>query len=161
MSLQAYWAGLQSRERHTLIAGALALILLLGYALVWEPYQSELKRLRQSVAEQEQLLAWMEQAAAEVAQLRRSAPARSASRQPLLTLVDTTARQRGLGGALKRVQPDGEAVQVWLEQAAFDEVLRWVDGLARSHGIRVNGMVVERAEASGLVNARLVLEGGA
>jgi general secretion pathway protein M len=156
-----FWNNLQSRERAMLAVGAAALLLLLGYALLVEPYFAAMERMRQDVAVQRETLAWMRQAAVEAKALRGGAQTRVAATggQSLLALADSTAKASGLAAALKRVQPDGQrSVRVWLEQASFDAVMQWLDTLARDHGIRVTGLVVEPLAIRGSVDARVVLE---
>lgn len=157
--LRSYWSGLQPRERRILAGGAAALLLLLFYALIWDPYTSNVQRLRETVAEQRVLLTWMEQAAQEVRQLRGSgaAPA-SMDGRSLLAVTDSSARQSGLGDAVTRVEPDGDqAVRVWLEKAPFNEMVQWLDQLHEQYAVAVEGAVVERSEGPGRVDARLVL----
>jgi len=159
MNLRNYWNGLQPGERRTLAVGAIALVPLLLYALVWDPYTSSVERLRETVSEQRELLTWMEQAAGEVKQVRGSAgPAGSMAGRSLLAVTDSSAREAGLGEAVTRVEPDGEsAVRVWLEQAAFDDMIHWLDGLQQNYAVVVDGAVVERA-GTGRVDARVVLK---
>jgi general secretion pathway protein M len=162
--LKQRWSQLQARERRILLVGALALILLGGYSLVWEPYVDSRARLERDVAEQRALLEWMERSAREVQALRGGRPAGgAASGQSLLALADGSARAQGLGSALQRVEPDGaNGVRVWLEQAPFDDVLRWLDKLSSERGVRVSSFATERrAEQPGRVDVRIVLEGGA
>jgi general secretion pathway protein M len=156
-----FWNNLQPRERVMLAGGAAALLLLLGYALLVEPYFTAMERMRQDVAAQRETLVWMRQAAAEAKALRGGATKRVAATggQSLLALADTTAKASGLAAALKRVQPDGQrSVRVWLEQAPFDAMMQWLDTLGREHGVQVTGLVVEPLPAPGSVDARVVLE---
>ena len=159
----AYWHTLQPRERLILGAGTLLALILLLWALVWEPYVRDGERLAQRVRVEREDLAWMEQAATQVRHLRGSTRLKSRpAGQSLLALVDSTARTHQLGTALKRVQPDGQrAVRVWLEQAQFDTLLVWLERLASDYGVHVSGLVLERGEVAGQVNARVVLDGGA
>ncbi len=63
---------------------------------------------------------------------------------------------------MKRIEPEGQnSVRVWLEQAAFDDVIQWLQNLKRDYGIHTADIVIERQAAAGRVNARLTLEGGA
>lgn len=159
---QEFWSRLQPRERHVLVAGAVALILLAGYGLVWSPYRGEMRTLRESVVQQRETLAWMRQAAREVQVLRAQGRRPKASGdQSVLAVVDSAARASGLGEALKRVQPDGEnGARVWLEGAEFDAIVKWLAALYRDQGVRVTAATVERIESPGQVNARVVLERG-
>lgn len=158
-ALRQHWEQMQPRERRMLAGGGAATVLLLLYALLWDPFQADLAQLEERVAAQRGTLAWMQGAAAEARALRGSARPTNGSRS-LLALADETAKSHQLGEAVKRVQPDGQhTVRVWLEGAAFDDVLRWLDALSGNHGVKIAGLNVERIAASpGRVNARVALE---
>ncbi len=154
----AWWRGLAPRERLALALGGAAALLLLAWGLLWAPLQERAARLREQVARQEAEVAWMRRAAAEAARLRAAAP-RTRPSGSLLGLVDRTARAAGLGQALARVQPQGEArVRVRLEGAPFDGLARWLGELAAA-GLRVEELDVEREArgGEGRVRARLTL----
>ncbi|HEY9147524.1 MAG TPA: type II secretion system protein GspM, partial [Gammaproteobacteria bacterium] len=68
--MKHYLMGLQPRERYTLIAGAVVLLLLLVYLLLVEPFVVNLERLDKRVAAQQEDVAWMRAAVAEVERLR-------------------------------------------------------------------------------------------
>lgn len=158
--MKLYWANLQSRERHTLLGGAIALALILIYVLVIDPFQQGLERLQKSVDNQETVLAWMQQASAEIKQLRRNNPGnQDVSGRSLMSLIDSSARSTGLSGAIKQIKPEGQGVKVRLEQVGFDDMLRWFEQLSSKHGVRVDGLVMERLPQPGRVNASVTLEG--
>jgi type II secretory pathway component PulM len=104
----------------------------------------------------------MDRAADEVARGRALAPAtRAADARPLLTLVEQTAKQGGLTTALKRVEPQGaDRARVWLEQANFDALVRWLADIQKRMAIYVESAVVDPQKEAGMVNARLVLRRG-
>ena len=159
-----YLDGLKPRERALVIGGAAVLLVLILYLLIWEPVANSVEEKRSSVAQQEELLQWMRKAAQEINQLQAGGGGRTiaGAGQSLLSLIDSTAKAAGLGGALKRVQPDGQnenGARVWLEQVGFDDMVKWLDQLQKSYGVQVTGSVIDRQEAVGLVNARLELMG--
>lgn len=159
--MKAWFAALESRERQLLLAGGAVLIVLLVYLGVWEPLQGKVRSLNQTVQDQQDTLAWMQGAVAQAKALRASGPARGqlATGQSLLSLVDSSARARQLGGALKRVQPEGDRqVHIWMEAASFDALVDWLAELDRTQGVRVINSVIEAKESAGLVDARLVVE---
>lgn len=159
-NIRDWLASLEQRERRLVIAGAVLLVIMILYAVIWTPLSSSVDHLRVSTREQQATLVWMKQAAQEMKRLRGSSGStRPASGQSLLTLVDTTAKAGHLGTAVKRVQPDGEKkVRVWMEGASFDDVVRWLIQLETRHGIGIESSVFEVKENSGRVDARLVLE---
>ena len=162
MNLQEYWSGLQPREQRILAGGGAALLLILIYALIIDPFTSELDRLRASVTTQQEELGWMRQAAAEAKTLIGSAPQRAAARggQSAMSAIDSTARKYGLGKALKQLSPNGSKVRVRLEGASFDSMLQWLGELGEKQGIGVDSLSMERLADPGLVNATVVLGGG-
>lgn len=155
-----YWNNLSARDQRTLLLGALVALPLLFYALVIDPFARELDRLEQQVAEDRELLAWMEQAAAQVKGLRAGGAGARNGGGSLLSLIDSSAKQNGLGGALKQVKPEGEGVRLRLEQAAFDDLVRWLGRLGAEHGVGVTSLTLERLAVTGQVNATVVLERG-
>lgn len=158
--MKAWWNGLNPRERMSLLVGGAVLLLFILYVGVWSPLQGNLRQLETRAADQRAQLAWMRGAAAEVRQLRAQGGAPVATGgASLLTVVDRSARQGGLGGALQRVEPDGDtAVRVWLNQAPFNDLLAWLEGLGRKQGVTVSRIAIEHGDKDGLVNVRATLE---
>lgn len=159
--MRQYWDNLQPRERIILLIGSGCVLLLLLYAFIWEPFTRESARLEQSVADQQVLLAWISDASREVERLRRGRGAKGGrGGESIMALVDRTAKSGGLGTHLKRIQPDGSGkVRLWLEASPFDSVVRWLRQLEERYGVYAEGVVIDSTDTSGLVNARLVLEG--
>ncbi len=160
-----YWQGLQPRERIALLVGGVALLFALFYFTLWLPLMDARMEMQREVQQQRELLHWMREAANEAKALRGSTGRREAAKglggQSLLSLVDQSAKQQGLGNGMKRVEPDGGEVRVWFEGVAFDRLVGWLQKLIRENGIRVISVVVERDDAAGMVDARLRLgEGG-
>jgi len=161
--MKAWFMGLEANERRIMIGGGGLLLVMLLYVGIWEPITNKMDALRVSTAEQQSLLAWMRGAAQKVKQLRGHAgrPVRPASGGSLLSLVDSTAKSGRLGGALKRVQPDGDAkVRVWLEAANFDDLVRWLTTLETRHGVHVESSVFQALDTPGRVDGRLVFTAG-
>lgn len=157
--MKAWWETLSARERLLVIGGLGLTLALLGYALVWEPFRTSHRQLQQRVAEQRADLIWMRQAAREVKRLSGNAgtsPTRDG--RSLLTLVDQTARAAGLASALKRVAPQGEdKLSAQLDGVEFDKLIPWLGTLEHDHRIAIVNLSIDRANATGLVNARVIL----
>lgn len=161
--MKEWWHNLQPREQRILLGGAVALLLLMLYALVWDPYQQEMSRLRDSVSAKRLDLQTMQQAAAEIEALRHGgAGGVLPAGQSIMALVDGSSKQFNISAGIKRIQPEGErSVKVWAEQVPFDDLIRWLDDLQKRSGIAVHTISIERQEVAGLVNVRMELRGGA
>lgn len=158
-SLNRYLAGLGQRERLMLAAGAAALAALLLYFAMWRPLDTRVDRLRETVGDQRTLLQWMETSAQEVQRLRGAQPRQRAERQSLLALADRTAREAGLGPAIRRVEPEGsDRVRIVLEQAGFDDMTAWLEQLVSRSQVRIDNVTIDNRPEAGLVNARLLLQ---
>jgi len=159
--MKEWLAGLAPRERMLVYAAAGLLTFILLYAIVIHPLFSKYSRLVSTVEEQHSTLQWMQQSAAKVRQLKSISPAAATGLggRSLLSVTDTSARAAKLGPALKRVEPEGSnAVRVWLDNAAFDSLIGWLDVMVSRYGADVETITVERAETAGRVNARVTLQ---
>jgi general secretion pathway protein M len=164
--MKAWWLSKSQQEQMALVIGAAVLLLLLLYLMAWQPFTEALERNQQLVKGQQATLSWMEAQLPEIRRLSRSQTrsGRGASNEALLTLVDRTAKQRQLRQQIQRIKPQGDkSVQLWMEQADFDALMKWLGELTEQHGIEIDSLSVDRQELPGLVNARLVLQrdGGA
>ncbi len=79
----------------------------------------------------------------------------------LMARVDSGLRDAGLSSVLSRIEPDGDGrVRLWLDDAPFDGVIAWLEGLTGRVGVKVIDASVDRAAGPGQVRVRLTLERG-
>lgn len=158
--MRLWWDGLQPRER-IIFGGGLALaIVMLVWGLVWQPLGRERARLGEEVEVQRRELALV-RAVSAIPSTGANPAAVKLDRQgkSLLALVDASARDANLESQLKRVEPIGaRSVRASFEFAPFDTIVGWLELLAKSYGVRVTDLSVDRAEGNGLVSARITLE---
>lgn len=153
--MKDWFLSLAPRERRIVAAGAVVLIAVVVWMAVVEPLQQRRAQMEQGVATNRALIAWMNQVGGSLG----AGPRRVGNGDSLFAAVDRSARATALAGSLQRVQPEGQTtVRVWLDNAPFDELVRWVGALERDQGIAVSALSVERTQTAGLVNARLTLE---
>lgn len=160
--MKAWFESLGGREQLMVAAAAVVFALFLVYALVWSPLQTSHETLQTRVKAQRDTAAWMSQSAGQLQQLQheRGPGAQSLGGKSLLAMADSTARANGLGTSLKRVEPEGSNnVRVWLEDAAFDQVVKWLGVISSTYGIGIDSATMERVAGSvGKINARLTLQ---
>ncbi len=161
--MKAWFMGLELRERKLVAGGAVILVLLMFYILLWEPAATAYDDLKKNVADQQETLDWMKRASRQVKALQGNAQGglQSLGGRSLLAVVDKSARSAGLGPAIKRVEPDGsKGVKIWLEGGAFDPMVLWLGKLSRRYGIDATVVTIE-PQGAGRVNVRLTLAGPA
>jgi general secretion pathway protein M len=160
MNLRDWYSGLSRRERNLVaVASALAAVFLLYVGLVL-PLQTLYGKGTQRLEQKSADLAWMRSVAPQVQAAAARAPraGAGASSESLVVLVDRTAREAGLGGALRGQSPDGEQGQrLRFEGVSFDALVAWLASLEEQHGVRIEAANVDPGSASGLVNASVTV----
>ena len=157
--MKEWYAGLAQRERVLVTGAAILLVLLLLYAMIWQPLSDAYLRMQKGVQVQQDTLTWMQQASQQIKGLKGQAGRGNRGFQgSLLAVVDRSAQAAGLGQAMKRVEPEGrDGVRVWLEGASFDSLISWLGTLA-SQGAEVSTITLERQDIPGRVDARVNLK---
>lgn len=151
---RAWWSGLAQREQRVLSAGAIALAVILLYLVVWEPLGKARRDREEALADARALATQIETLAAN----RGGATTVTGADQSLLAIVDQSRRASSITKPPSRQQPEGDTtVRIWLEDAPFDGLVRWLNDLQTRYGVRVNDADIERESGPGLVNARLTL----
>ena len=75
-----------------------------------------------------------------------------ASSAPILAIVTKQAKRSNIN--LKRFEPDGDGLRIWLEGAVFDDAMRWLEDLNQKHNIQIKQLNVERGDKPGLIDLR-------
>ena len=150
-----WYRSLSERERRFVLFGGVAALVLLILAVLW-PLDRSVARAHERIAHKQSDLAWMRSVAPTLA----SAPAAQVESSPrsLIGLVDSSAREAGLGNALTSSEPAGrDGLRVRLDKASFDSIVGWLARLSQQHGVRVDSATIESAGSPGVVNAGIVL----
>ncbi len=151
--LQAWFAGLQARERRMVLSGGIAVAVIVLVFGILLPMQSAASRASQRIETKRQDLAWMEVNAPEVRAAGNQIPADTG--EAPVVLVDRVGREAGLGSALRGTQPEANGVRVQLEGASFDILITWLATLDERYGLAIDSITVDRAAKPGEVNANI------
>jgi general secretion pathway protein M len=161
MNAREWVAGLAPRERNLVYVAAGVVAVALVYLAVVMPLQTMSARRAARVEQKGADLAWMRQVAPQV-RAAAAAGGASTSSESLVVLVDRTAREAGLGSALRDQSPSGEhGLRLRLESAPFDVLVTWLALLQQRYGVTIETASVDAAGTPGLVNASLSLAHGA
>jgi general secretion pathway protein M len=155
-----FWLNqLAPRERRVLIIGAVTLVIMMGYFMLWEPLITARAQLENVVAAQKTTLRWMTDAAAEVKQLRFNTSPTKTHKQSLLNLIDKSIRTGRLAKTNKRIEPKGkQEVQVRFKAVSFTALMRWLGQLYNQHQVEMSQIRIERQQAPDQVKVNLTLK---
>ncbi len=142
---------LSEREQRLMLISAVAIAIGAFYWLVWAPLNTSLAQERIALENQQSLLSWVEKNANKVIQLRGSGKASASFNGSLPQAVNRSADKLGI--AISRMQPQAEELQVWVDQAPFNDVLAWLQEL-EDQGIVILDLDVAEADVPGYVKIR-------
>ena len=159
--LKQWFNALPSKEQLMVSGTGILIAVTLFYLIIWEPIQVGLKTEQQKQQAQQEILLWMQQAAAEV-QTLRAAGGRSTvrdSNKPTTLVIEQAINNAGLKTSASKIESSGNnGARVVLNDASFNQVLVWLNTMAKHNGIQIASANIERADNPGRVNARLTFE---
>lgn len=151
---------LAPRERRLVYAAAAVGAVALLYVGVALPLERLHARQAARVEKKTADLAWMRQAAPQVAAV--AGRSGGAGEESLVVLVDRTGRMSGLGNSVRDQNPSGaNGLRLRIEGAPFDAMVAWLASLQQQYGVSVSDATIAATTAPGLVNASITLTHGA
>jgi general secretion pathway protein M len=153
-ALLQWYQAREPREQRVLQLGgiAVALVLLLG---TWWSLHGALASADARLAAKRGDLVWLRAQAPALAARPAGVPR---TEESLVVLIDRVARESGIAAALGSSQQSGaNGYRVRLEKASFDGMVSFLSQLTQRHGVVVESASVDATEATGIVNATLVL----
>jgi len=156
MNVRDWLDNLSARERNMVYGAGGLLAVALLYLVVVMPFQMSGKKMTARVQQKSADLAWMQASAPQA--MAAAGVAQQAGGESLVVLVARTAREAGLGEALRDQSPDGDAgLRLRIEAASFDTLVTWLGSLQQQYGVTIESANIDAA-APGLVNATLSLK---
>lgn len=161
--MKQYWtrlndwlAQLEPRERLVVLAGAVVLAVMILFLGIWEPL-ARAHTSREAALDNAHMIAGkLEVAGAALQNARRGGGTNTAV--SLISAVAQSSKSPILGKEPTRTQPDGDkSVSLWIDDVAFDSLVRWLADLEQRYGIVAVSADVQRQSGSGLVNAHVTL----
>jgi general secretion pathway protein M len=149
--MNEWFAGLEQRERVTLIGAAAAAIVIALFVFVLRPLNARTALLKEDVAMKQLLLVDLARAEGVRGAARGVSPAESS----MQVLAASTASQHNV--VYDSIRADGaDAVRVYFEDVPFDALAAWLVSLSNEHSVRVEQISANRRE-QGIVRGQVVL----
>jgi general secretion pathway protein M len=152
--MKEWWQQLQLREQQLVIGMSVFVGLLLFYTVVWQPLSDGVNKAESKLAKQENLLVWVREGSAQYIQAVQSGVS-TGSGGSLSGIVQNSASQNEI--QVSRVQPQGENLQVWIEDVPFKVLLNWLHYLDEKEGLHVKNIDLIRGEKEGTVQVRRLM----
>ena len=149
--LKQTYQQLSEREQRLVLISAIVIVVGLFYWLIWAPLNQSLESDRKAVAAQQELLTWVQKNANRAIQLRGASTTANSFSGSLPQAVNQTAGRLNI--AISRMQPQGEQLQVWVDQAPFNDVLSWLQALEKM-GVSILDLDIADANIPGHVKIR-------
>ena len=149
--LKSTFLQLSEREQRLVIISAVMLLVAIFYWGIWSPLNTSLEKSQNAVKNQTELLAWVQKNANKAVQLRSSSGNKASFSGSLPQAVNQSASRMKI--AISRMQPQGDELQVWIDQAPFNDVLSWLQSLEKT-GVSILDIDIAESDLPGQVKIR-------
>jgi len=149
--LKIMFLQLSGREQRLVIISAIFVLVAIFYWGIWSPLNTSIERGQTTVKNQTELLAWVQKNANRAVQLRSSGGNKASFSGSLPQAVNQSASRMKI--AISRMQPQGDELQVWIDQAPFNDVLSWLQSLEKT-GVSILDIDIAESDLPGQVKIR-------
>ena len=152
-NFKAWWNGLVLREKQMVSACGVVLVIGILYWGVWTPIANAEDEAQRNLEGQQSTLNYVKQTANRIAGLKQSGSS-NAFRGSLSAAVNQTAGAFGL--EITRMQPQGNKIQVWMDEVPFDTMLNYLNELVQNKGLSLESLDLAESDTPGYVNVRRI-----
>jgi len=155
--MREWFLNLSLREKQTVTFGTIIVFGFLIYALLWLPLNKSVIEMRNSIQQNQELLAWMQSADKKITALEKTHI--TAKQNVAGSLLSTTQNTIKASEFTKNItelkQADKNSVKLSLANVEFDNLADWLTKSWKNQGLNVSQMSVKAAETPGLVSASI------
>ncbi|MBA6295299.1 type II secretion system protein GspM [Colwellia sp. MB02u-9] len=148
--MKAWWQQLNIREQRLVSVMSVLISIFILYGLIWQPLTENIEKTTLKLERQQALLTWVTENTQRYQQAKRSARANSGA--SLSSIVNRTSSANNI--TITRMQPQGDDLQVWIDEISFNQLLTWLEQLAISDGLQVKNIDLSSADQQGMVRVR-------
>ena len=149
--MREWFLGLNQREQMSVMALGVAMVLYVLFQFVWTPLEQKRESLALQNSAVAQSLVRVDAMVSELQALRDSG-ASAGTRRNLTSVINQSTGRLNL--PVSRLQPNSRGeIQVRLENAGFDDLLKWLHEMEYREGLLVREVSITQGGATGRVNA--------
>ncbi len=149
--LKEKYAALTEREQRLVMISAIVVAIGIFYWGLWAPLNQGITQQTQLLNNNKQLVSWVEEQSLRAVQLRRSQGSNRQVSGSLPQIVTSSSANFAL--TISRMQPQGDEIQVWIDEAPFNNLLSWLNNLEQ-RGIVIDQVDVAEANDPGMIKVR-------
>ncbi|MFT2092231.1 type II secretion system protein GspM [Paraglaciecola sp. 2405UD69-4] len=149
--IKSIYQQLNEREKRLVLISAVFVLVAIFYWGIWSPLNTSIAKGQAAVTSQKSLLAWVQKNANRAVQLRSSSGRTSGFSGSLPQAVNQAANRMKI--VISRMQPQSNEIQVWVDQAPFNDVLSWLQSLEKM-GIIILDIDIAESDLPGQVKIR-------
>lgn len=144
------WQQLSDQEQRILLYVSPFVLIFLLYLLVWQPLNDSIATKKIKLVRQQALLTWVKENSQRYASAQKNG--KSTSKGSVSSIVNRTAKQMQV--KLSRIQPQGDSVQIWVDEIPFNTLLVWLERLSTQEGLNVENIDLSTTDTQGVVQVR-------
>lgn len=148
--MKTWWQQLNQREQQLISLMSVIVIIFGVYQFIWQPMNDNIAKTQTKIKRQSTLLTWV----VENTQRYTLAKSQGMSKatDSLSSIVNRTSKIKGID--INRMQPQGDDLQVWIEEIPFNQLLEWLTMLSQDYGLKVTNIDLTKNEQQGVVQVR-------
>jgi len=159
-AIQQWVSMLNSREKIIVFGGLGVTLVILLWAMVWEPLNEEHLKLETQIQERENELRWMQVAQSNILHAQKNP---MSQRQPTpdnpSRVIESALQKYKLKKGLKQMQGSNK-IRLSLKDVNVDHIMQFLDELETRYSLRILKMNITPLDKTGSVNASLRLGKG-
>lgn len=149
--MKQWWSQLPEKERYLVILMAVLISFFLLFHLVWSPINNGLVKEAKKLERNQELLTYVKQSTASIKK-GGAVSTKGKVSGSLSSVISRVAKRHQI--SISRVQPQGDDIQVWIEEVSFNQLLIWLDDLKQSAELEVKTIDITEGNQGGIVKIR-------
>lgn len=149
--MKTWWQQLKNSEQRLVALMGCVVVLILFYSVVWQPLVNNISKSEQKLARQQALLTFVQESTQRY-KLSQKSGTSARSSGSLSSIVNRSAARNSI--SIARLQPQGEDLQIWIDEVPFTQLLSWLEFLANNEGLIVKSIDLSKADRQGVVKVR-------
>jgi general secretion pathway protein M len=152
-NMRIWWQSIAIREQQ--LVGFCAVVLVIGivYWGIWAPISNAQEAAERDNIAAQKTLNYVKQSANKITGLKQ-AGAQAKVPGSLSSIVNQTAGQYQL--EITRMQPQGDKIQLWMDDVPFDALLGYLNDLVTQKGLTLDSVDLTESDVAGFVKVRRI-----